>query len=83
MDTFNLLLIFNNDDIVLLLKIAKAIKKKLEKIIKDNNLVIDTLTIDNGSENYKLPEIESIKEFSIVILIHHQKKVALKMLTGF
>ncbi len=34
----------------------------MEKLIKDNNLVIDTLTIDNGSENYKLPEIESIKE---------------------
>ncbi len=41
---------------------AKAIKENLEKLIKDNNLVIDTLTIDNGSENYKLPEIESIKE---------------------
>ncbi len=25
-------------------------------------LVIDTLTIDNGSENYKFPVIESIKE---------------------
>ncbi len=41
---------------------AKAIKENLEKLIKDNNLVIDTLTIDNGSKNYKLPEIESIKE---------------------
>ncbi len=31
-------------------------------VLVHNILVIDTLTIDNGSENYKFPVIESIKE---------------------
>ncbi|QQH26756.1 hypothetical protein HYE09_00185 [Mycoplasmopsis bovis] len=43
------------------------------RLSKNNILVIDTLTIDNGSENYKFPVIESIKEFSIVSLFIIEK----------
>lgn len=38
------------------------VKNKLIEIIKENNLQIDQLIIDNGSENVLLKEIESIKQ---------------------
>ncbi|QQH34349.1 hypothetical protein HYD97_00835 [Mycoplasmopsis bovis] len=54
----------------------------MDKLIKID-LVIVTLTIDNVSVNYKLPEIESIKEIlPLSSLFIIQKKLALKMFTG-
>lgn len=41
---------------------VKVIKENIEKLIKDNNFIIDILIIDNGSENYKFLEIEYIRE---------------------
>lgn len=41
---------------------ARAIKRALEKLIARFNLKIDTLTIDNGSENYMLDKIKCIKQ---------------------
>lgn len=41
---------------------ATSVKENLYKIIIENNLKIDTLTIDNGSENYKIDELKEVGE---------------------
>lgn len=41
---------------------AEDVKENLEKIIKENNLIIKQLIIDNGSENVLLHKIKSIQQ---------------------
>lgn len=65
-DEFSILTCINKRTRKLYSKIVKPnsidVKNKLESIIKENNLKIDQLIIDNGSENVLLHKIKNIKQ---------------------
>ncbi len=67
-----------------LLKKCKSNKENLEKLIKDNNLVIDMTLLITEVEIYKLPEIEStIKEIFHCHPYSSSEKGSIEMLTCF
>ena len=65
-DEFSILTCINKKTRKLYSKIVKPnsidVKNKLKSIIKENNLKVDQLIIDNGSENVLLHEIKGIKQ---------------------